>query len=173
MRPGNTLGRDRSFLFVSKLDSARSRCRAGSQEQQSLENIQLSKEKMIGNHHIIFLWIILPSQRPCSTVCRQVLSSHSQTEFIGLERFMEISAASTVQVTVLPVMALPHSVQLSGIWLLQSHLYLLTCFCSHLLIFLFSTGFNSSYPVKLMDRLGNHVLVKKDNRKSNILPGRF
>lgn len=69
-------GRDhRFFSFVSKLDSAQSRCRAGNQERQSLENIELCKEKMMVTYHIIAPWIIFPPHRPCSAVCRRAPSS--------------------------------------------------------------------------------------------------
>lgn len=161
--PDYTLGRDHSFLFSLFLSLA-----------QHGEGAELAARSSKAWKMLRKWWgTTIPPLRPCSAVCRQVLSSHPQTEFTGLERFVEISAASTVQVTVLPVMDPTHSVQLSDIWLLHSHLYLLTCFCFHLLIFLLPAGFNSLYPVKLMDRLGNHVLLKKETRKSNVLPGRF
>ena len=119
-------------------------------------------------HHIIALWITFPPQRPCSTVCRRALSSGTHKPSSQDWRGSWKSVTSKIQVTVLPMMALPHFVQLSDIWLLrgQSRICLLTCFCSDLLIFLFPAAFNSLSPVKLMDRLGNHALLKKRIKKA-------
>lgn len=63
-----------AFSFVSELDSARSRCRAGSQQQQSLGNNELSEEKIMVTHHVIALWIIFSPHIPYRAVCRQALS---------------------------------------------------------------------------------------------------
>lgn len=77
--PDYAAGECNVFSFVSKLDSARSRCRAGSQQQQSLGNNELSEEKITVTHHVITLWIIFPPQSPYRAVCRQALPPVTQS----------------------------------------------------------------------------------------------